>query len=264
MHSPIPKNAALLLRIALGASAGLANVPAFGQQMIEGVAYAKHGGAVVYRETHWLYRDAGGDARLVLYRCPDGRAFGRKTLRDGRDPAAPDFEFVDARHGYREGLRTRGGSREVFHQDGARKPLRGGRVSVRGLVADAGFDAYVRTHWDAIAARDGRVVPFLIPSRLAPLDFRIGEARDLRESGRAVRRLRMRIDGLLGRALPDVELTYDVATRRLLRFTGPGTVRDARGRVQSIRVEFPREPVTSGVTRAQIDAAARTPLAPIC
>jgi hypothetical protein len=200
----------------------------------------------------------------VLYRCPDGRPFARKTMRESSDPIAPDFDFVDARLGYREGVRSRGGAREVYHRAGPRaawtvRPL----PAARGLVIDAGFDRYVRADWSVLER--GRVTaPFLVPSRFRSLDFRIGDAVDGRERGRAVRRFRMALAGLVGMALPSIELTYDIADRRLLRFRGPGTVRDERGRLQTLRVEFPEPPMETGVTTAEIQAALRAPLVASC
>lgn len=243
----------------------VATAPSAAAQLrYEGVAYAASGTTVVYRETHWLYRDGDAGARLVLYRCPDGRPFARKTMREVPDAVAPDFDFVDARLGYREGVRTRDGRREVFHREGASAPLLVRPLpAVPGLVIDAGFDRYLVGQWSRMAT--GRVTaPFLVPGRFRAIDFRIGDAVDARESGRAVRRFRMALAGLLGMALPPIELTYDIAERRLLRFRGPGTVRDARGRLQALRVEFPESPTTTGVTPAQIQAAARAPLAASC
>lgn len=237
--------------------------PVVAQVRYEGLAYPAGGGGLVYREVHWLYRDGGVDARLVMYRCPDGRAFARKTLRDVAGPSAPDFEFVDARSGYREGVRTRGASREVFHRDGA-----GAREVARplpkapGLVIDAGFDRFVQAHWPRLDR--GRITaPFLVPSRFQTVDIRVGDAVEARERGRAVRRMAMVPAGWRGFVVPKIELTYDVADRRLLRFTGPGTVRDARGRLQMLRVEFPQAPVT-GVPQAEIAAAKQAPLASSC
>lgn len=234
------------------------------QVRYEGTAYRASSGALVYRETHWLYRDGGAGARLVLYRCPDGRAFARKTMREVPSAIAPDFDFVDARLGYREGVRMRGGAREVFHRESRASPLVVRPLpEVRGLVIDAGFDRYVVEHWERLAK--GRVTtPFLVPSRARALDFRIGDAVDARESGRAVRRYRMVLAGLLGFALPPIELTYDVENKRLLRFRGPGTVRDPRGRLQALRVEFPEPPTATGVTMAQVREATRMPLATSC
>lgn len=89
----------------------LAAARAPAQQRTEGLAYPAKGGPLVYRENHWLYRDGGQASRLVLYRCPDGRPFARKHAVDSAGALAPDFDFLDARTGYREGVRTRGGQR---------------------------------------------------------------------------------------------------------------------------------------------------------
>lgn len=245
---------AYLLAAALAAISPIAA----GAQRAEGLAYPAAGGPLVYREVHWLYRDAGVPARVVLYRCPDGRPFARKTMRASPSAIAPVFDFIDARTGYREGLRVRGGVTEVYWQPDARTPLRTRTIAATGeFVADAGFDAFVRTRWDAIAQR-AQVVPFLIPSHFGTLDFRVRDAGATAVQGRPARRLRMGLAGLLGLALPDVELVYDAVDRRLVRFIGPGTVRDPRGRLQTLRVEFPAPPVDDVPMREVDDARAAT------
>jgi hypothetical protein len=80
----------------------------------EATAYARKGEAVVYRESHWRYRQDGAARRLVLYRCPDGRAFARKTVVERGAAQAPDFDFEDARDGYREGVRSSERGRVVY------------------------------------------------------------------------------------------------------------------------------------------------------
>lgn len=237
--------------------------PVVAQVRYEGLAYPAGGGGLVYREVHWLYRDGAVDARLVLYRCPDGRAFARKTLREVAGASAPDFEFVDARSGLREGVRSRGAMREVFHRDGAGTRERVGAIpKVQGLVIDAGFDRFVQLHW-ARLERARVTAPFLVPSRLQAVEIRVGDAVEARERGRPVRRMRMELTGWRGFVVPTIELTYDAADRRLLRFVGPGTIRDARGRLQMLRVEFPSTPV-AGVPAAEVAAAKREALVAAC
>ena len=46
-----------------------------------GVAYAADTDQVRYREEHWLFDDHGVQTRLVLYRCPAGQPFAKKTMR---------------------------------------------------------------------------------------------------------------------------------------------------------------------------------------
>ena len=126
-------------------------------QRHEGIARDTRG-ELVYREVHWRYRDGDATARVVLYRCPDGRAFARKHMRDSPDSTAPTFDFVDARTGYREGVRVRGAGREAFWQPRAGAATVGHPLPAGpGLVIDAGFDVYVQANWSAIDARGSSV-----------------------------------------------------------------------------------------------------------
>lgn len=246
----------------LAITAALLALPAAAAQRYEGLAYGAKGGPLVYREVHWLYRDAGVPSRLVLYRCPDGRPFARKRMREAPGATAPSFDFVDARSGYREGVRAGATGREIVWQPDARTPLRARPLDVpAGTVIDAGFDAYVRQHWNDIA-RAPQTVFFLVPSRFDAIRFRIADGGAATYPGRPARTLRMGLAGLLGLALPDLELTYDAADHRLLRFRGPGTVRDAKGRMQMLRIEFPAPPVD--VSPAEIEDAANVPLVASC
>ena len=81
----------------------------------EGLARAPGGGALLYREQHWLrLREGRPLERLVLYRCPNGVAFARKQVDYRGSAPAPAFALEDARSGYREGLR-RTGPRTVLY-----------------------------------------------------------------------------------------------------------------------------------------------------
>ncbi|UHQ22100.1 hypothetical protein LVB77_15690 [Lysobacter sp. 5GHs7-4] len=231
----------------------------------DGLAYARDGARLLYRETHWRYAEQGVGHRLVLYRCPGGEAFARKRVVDGASAAAPDFDFSDGRDGYREGVRSRGDGREVYVQDGARAPLRSRALSLpRDAVIDAGFDAMVRARWDALSPGRAIAVPFLLPSRFDFLDLKLAAAAPARVDGRGARRLRMSLDRWYGFAIPAIELTYADADRRLLEFRGIGTIRDRRGRHLDVRIAFPADAVSHDATRAEVERATTMPLARNC
>ena len=80
----------------------------------EGIAYSHGTDRIVYRETHWLFDRDGTQQRLVIYRCADGTPFGRKWVGAAPSATAPDFDYEDARDGYREGVRTEKNARLVF------------------------------------------------------------------------------------------------------------------------------------------------------
>lgn len=225
----------------------------------EGEAFSPDDGRLLYRERHWAQRQAGSMRRITLFACPDGRPFARRILREGAGAAAPDFDFEDARDGYREGLRSEGGKRVAYTQaPGARE--RSAVVQVpQGGVADAGFDARIRELWPQLAAGRSASVAFLIPSRLAFYDFRVEP--EPAQPDPALLRVRLRIDAWYAFAATDIELVYDVAGPRLASFLGPSTIRDERGRYRKVRIAFagraPPPPMSA-------DAAAIAPLSRRC
>jgi hypothetical protein len=246
--SPLRPLLCLAATIACTAAAATASGPS--REIAQ--ALAREDGRLLYREEHWHLPDGG---RLVLYRCPDGTPFARKRVAAGPSAEAPDFAFEDGRDGYREGVRSGAAGREVYVR--ARTDAAEQRAPLRvpaDAVADAGFDAAVRARWDALTA--GTRLSFLLPSRLDFVPVRIVD------HGRAAaaaptRRLRMTLDTWFGFAVPAVELVYDASSRRLLTFSGTGTIRDGRGRHRPVRIVFdaaPPAPATDAALAAARDA----------
>ena len=192
------------------------------------------GGRVLYREVHYLDSRGTDPRRVVLYQCADGRAFARKTV-DGAGPA-PAFAFLDARDGYQEGVRTQGGTREVFWQDGKAAPLKRAAVAKTGAtVFDAGFDAYVREHFPALQQGKSVRARFLIPSRQSAIGVSV---KPVAGAPAGHLDLKTRLDAWYGFALPELKLRYRIADRRLVRFEGIGTIRDGKGGHGKLRIEF--------------------------
>jgi len=222
----------------------------------EGLAYAKGTQRLLYREQHWLLKE--GTERLVLYRCPGGEAFARKRVA-GKG-ADPDFDFFDARTGYTEGVRSRGGRREVFNRASTGAPeqrsvLAPGKVQ----IIDAGFDSFIRQQWDVLTPPTATSVSFLVPSRLQPMDFRLSPT----EGKSGSRSFRLSLDAWYGRALPGMSVTYAARGTRLLRFEGIGNIRDEAGNYPTVRIEFPAE-LHRVASKSEVAIAASTPLAASC
>lgn len=248
--SPLPRLLAVLL---------LSSPAVHAADRYEGLAYPLGSQALAYREEHWRYDDAGVPARLVLYRCPDGRAFARKQVRDRPSAIAPDFEFIDARDGYREGVRSRAGAREVYWQPrGDAPPKRKPLAFPPQAVVDAGFDALVRAQWLRLMAGTPVSARFLLPSSLALLPVKL---RTLASPGSAGEvGFGMRLDAWYGFAAPETRVFYRRRDRWLSRFEGIGTIRDARGRHLPVRIEFPDALRAAAVSQAQVLHALQEPL----
>ena len=229
----------------------------------EGTAYRLDNGAAAYRESHMMYQSDGIPARLVLYRCMDGSAFARKTVVERTDATAPDFDFVDGRTGYREGVRSTSRGREVYWQKSATAGEKTKTLAMpANAVIDAGFDAMVRTHWAKLGTGTSVSANFLLPSALRFLNVSIERVKSGAVPG--VTHLRMKLDTWYGFAAPDTDLHYRSSDQRLLRFKGIGSIRDTHGRHQAVRIEFPGGLTSRQASASEIAAARRLPLTGRC
>ena len=245
---------------ALGASTAYTSTRSY-----EGYAYAESGDRLLYRESHWLYTVGGVGQHLIVYRCANGEPFGRKRVDTSSGAATPDFEMLDARNGYREGARTRDGHREVFIQPDAQAPERHASVSLRdNTVIDAGIDAFVTTHWNALSETGISPLPFLVPSQLGYVDFTAKKQRDARTDDDNVRWFRSSLASWYSFAAPHLEFGYDIRTHELREYLGPSNIHGEGNRSLNVRIEFPPTERHTDVAPADVERAATTPLTGRC
>ena len=225
----------------------------------EGVARNPRSAAELFREQHWI-RSAGEQAieRLVLYRCPDGTAFGRKRIDYRESALAPAFLLEDRRSGYREGLR-RDATPALFFRPGANSAERSAPLDSARLVADAGFDEFIRLQWSRLLAGQTLPIEFAVPSRLRSMAFSVSRAGETMLAGEKAWVFRLKLDGLLGWLVPAIEVSYGQQSRRLLRFEGLSNLRDDAGEHPLVaRIDF-ADPARAA-SEVQWRAALQTPL----
>lgn len=243
-----------------------------------GVAHARHSPDFLYGERHVLRYRAGRIAeRVVLYTCADGSPFARKTV-DYVDPLAPDFVTENATDGMLEGIREGTGdgargaaagsvrdgadaTRTVFFRAHAADPEKSAPLPrVPGLVADAGFDEYVRARWDGLVHDRTLEMRFLLPSRLDDYGFQVQHLRSETVLGTPSEVFRLRLAGIWGWFLPGIDVYYDAAQHVLIRYDGLSELRDPDGNNYKTAIDFPpqdRKPATEEALRE----ARRAPLA---
>jgi hypothetical protein len=235
-----------------------------GDDSFIGYARSLDTGELLYTETHLISHDpAGIERRVVLYRCARGAApFARKELMYDADRAAPTFSFADARSGFIEGLARAPTGWRVFTRGPKDVTTRAAVLASPGMfVADAGFDEFVRGRWDELARGIALDVPFLVPSRLATMPFRVRKLRDERIGGEAASVFRLSLAGALGWFLPDIDVSYRDRDRRLARYRGLTNIRDASGVLLEAEIDFPEPPADLAATA---DALRTMPLAARC
>ncbi|MBN8214048.1 MAG: hypothetical protein J0M09_14090 [Xanthomonadales bacterium] len=221
---------------------------------MEGNARDPDNHRLLYREAHLIRREGERPVeRMVLYRCPNGVAFARKTVDYRNSALAPDFELVDAR-GYREGLRREQGKPVVWS---GKSPARGLGAAKAPLVADAGFDEFMRQRWPQLIAGKPQALAFAVPAFGRSLPFKVRSLGP--DNSDIVHHFELHLDGLLGVVASKIRLEYDNRDRRLLHFTGLTNIRDARGDQIEARIGFPQAPQPADAQRWQ--SAADEPLA---
>jgi hypothetical protein len=217
-----------------------------------GAATALQTQKFAYGERHVLRLEEGRLAeRVVLYTCRDGSAFARKTSFYENE-LAPSFVLEDASNGMREGIRSggirpggiregdrSGGSRIVFFRASHAEPEKSGPLPpVPGLVADSGFDAFVRANWQALAAGKSLSMHFLVPSRLDDMGFRVQRLRSDQVDGIPVEVFRLKLSGFLGWFLPGIDVYYGAADHVLMRYVGLSDLRDAARDNMTVNISF--------------------------
>ncbi len=239
----------------------LAATPAWaGWQAYSGRAHAPEDGRLLYVEQH-LQRFDGASLRerWVIYRCPDGAPFARKRIDYTPSPIAPAFVLEDGRDGYREGLRWQDGDIELFVHDPAGEGERRARLAVAAeLVADAGFDEFIRREWDRLLAGEAVALRFAIPARGQAFAFRVRHQGRVDIDARPAELFRLRLGGVLGWIAPHIDVAYTRDGRRLRRYEGLSNLRDGRGRQWVARIDFPDTPTAA--TPAEVERARREPL----
>jgi hypothetical protein len=243
----------------------IASSYAGGAERFMGLAYAHGTDKLLYREVHWRFTEGGVAQRLVLYECAQGAPFARKLVRNSPSDTAPDFDFEDGRDGYREGVRTNGGLREVYVQQSPHAPLESRPLpSVPDGVIDAGFDAYVRGHWVELSRPSTRRIPLLVPNRFEFMEFSLSPPQEETLAEHRVTRLRLRLDTWYAFAAPSIEFVYEPDGTRLIEFEGPATVRSTDGRNAPVRLIFPASGHFAEVPDAEVHLARAAPLSATC
>lgn len=210
----------------------------------EGLAHDPGDNRLLYREQHLVRRQDGQPLeRLVLYRCADGTAFARKRVDYRGSTQAPEFSLEDARLGYGEGLRRDGDSdaETVWVRAGVGAEERSAVLDDPArLVADAGFDEFIRGHWQPLLAGESVELRFAVPSRLESLGFKVVRVGATRFAGEPAELFRLRLGGWLGWIAPHIDVAYGRDSRRLLRFEGLSNLRADDGASQLLaRIDFP-------------------------
>lgn len=219
-------------------------------------------GTLLYREHHLVRQDGAlPRERVVLYRCVDDALFARKRVDYSNASASPAFAMEDGRFGYREGVRLTDASLITYvRRDAASDEEQTALASTKRLVIDAGFDEFVRAHWNELQRGDTLTLDFLVPSRLDSYGFKLRKVESVPSDDAQISVFRLSLGGVLGWFADDIEVRYRDADRRLMRFEGLTNIRADRKDNLHARIDFPPQLERSGLGPAEWEQALAEPL----
>ena len=203
-----------------------------------GEAFDSESGQLLYREYH--FRQPGSALGAVEYRGPDQRLLGTKSLDFQAQPWAPDFQQVDLRTGEMIFARWQGSSLTLGYRENRDDQIRQELVPERALVADAGFDNFIRAHWNELLGDGEKSFSFAVPSRLNTLTLVARrQACDNTSSAAKTVCIRVKPDNWLFAMLVDpIDLQYDASSRQLLKFQGLSNISDGNGDPQVVTIRY--------------------------
>ncbi len=214
-----------------------------------GYAYAAGSETLLYTEHHQEWWKSGRILRdTVTYRDAQGGIIGEKHVDFRIRESAPKFLLRNIRTGHSEGATTDSNKLQVSFRLSQSAPLKKEALELpEGAIVDAGFDRFVENNWEALIQGDTFVQPFLVPSRLQFIDFRIRRIDDGSDPERATFEMATE-SALLRFFAPAITVVYSIRDRTLLEYDGVSNMRNARG--ENLDVEILFQPSRQAVTSA--------------
>lgn len=199
----------------------------------------------LYTEHHRVELDEKGlNKKIESQYKKDGVEFARMNSDFSKSALVPDIEFTDSRFELKQELKQNEKKELVF------RTLRKGQKEktktfspTDSSVAGQGFDNFIKIKFDELQKSS-------VPLRfgvLEEMDFFsfTGKSRPALSADRA--RFGIKLSNpLLSLFLKELEVEYDVATRKLSSYRGLSNILDEKGKGQNVLIQYTWKEVKSG------------------
>lgn len=213
-----------------------------------GTAWTSDKSAVLYYEYHFAENPDLQLSTRVQYRRADGSVFAEKTIDYSRSLTAPDIQHIDYRNTARITTELTDDTRAAMIRVGFqahdspryREEMLAHRESV---VVDAGFDPFVRKHWESLITGESVSAGMLVPSRLDTVRVSLTktDASHCDQAATDVYCFVIRPAGMLravGWLVDPIYIGYDPQSKRLKVFDGISNLRNDNGEPQNVLITF--------------------------
>lgn len=207
--------------------------------LVTGVASNLKTGKVVYRE----YHDITKAQHTVRYVDEKEKLIASKTIQYLHGFSTPEYQLQDQRVDRKTGSEWKKDHFIIFRQEASEKRHEEKVDAADDLVIDAGFDHFIRTHWETLI--DGKVLPFsfAIADPLTTLHMQLTEVTAAKtaikqHNDRYRYFLASSRNKLISWAIPDINLAYDRETRLIQVYQGPSNITDQYDKTQNVTIRY--------------------------
>lgn len=221
----------------LSALLGFNNIAQAAVPNVVGSAFSLKTGDLLYRESYFKITDR---LQKVEYSEPDGDVFGRKTIDFSKSFVTPSFSQLNERIGEAIEVVQEGNELVVqYKEDTSAKQKMKQLELTAGMVVDAGFNGFIQQYWSVLMDGKEMDVDFLVPSKQATFQFRLGRSSCVRGTKEgAVCFALSPVSWLVKLAVDPIVVAYDASEKTLLRFTGRGNIANAEGQYENVDIQY--------------------------
>jgi hypothetical protein len=207
-----------------------------------GNAYDLKSGELYYTEEHQeIWEDDTHSATIILYKNPEGKTIAKKELDFKTGHLTPSFIQTDFRDGYMEGVEVSEHSVKVLYRKSSKHDLETVALEVPPpVVVDGGFNYFVKQNWPALL--EGKTLPFnfVVPAEQDYYSFQLSKIKEVEYKGVRAAFFKMELKNFILRQLvPPIMLTYNVETKRLLKYEGISNINNAKGKSYFVKIIYP-------------------------
>lgn len=208
----------------------------------EGIAKDRKGKAQ-YIENHVTTIKDGVTVKIITTYLEPGtrKEFARLESDFSKNPFVPDMFYEDKRNRYRVDAKVDGDKVVLMKTETKRgqKRTRKREINIKSnLMMSQGYHNFIVQNMDTF--KPGQEIPiiFLAANRMEAFDFKVTyQGPESKGSNRV--KFKLEIDNwFIGMFAPELKVTYDKKTKRILAFDGVTNVLDEDGEVQDLVIEF--------------------------
>jgi len=204
-------------------------------QAVIGEAYDIKSKRLVYTEEHHFME---GDEHSVIYREPDGTVFAKKKIDYSRGVFTPSIKQHNQRMGEVIEINlSAAGYLQAQYQKSEHSQVEKALVSLSDIeVIDAGFNRFVKHHWDALQAGEIVFFEYFVPSRLKAITLQ-AESLPCAEKTSVCIEIKPK-KWLFSLLLKPILLQYSGQNKALEIFEGRSNIADSSGEYHRVKIEY--------------------------